>query len=80
MLSKSIITGKHYWQGEEITETEYNRILAIIRNCPTAPDGCAYRLTENLEWELLELSVEETDPELTESEALNIILGGMADA
>lgn len=76
MLSKSNMTGKHYWHGKEITEAEYNRIKAIIDSRPTAPDGYGYRLTENLEWELYEIPVEDDDPEISEAEALDIILGG----
>lgn len=74
MLVKDIY--KCTWYGKEITETEYNEILSMLRNRPTAPDGFAYRLTENQEWELYELPTEEADPELTEAEALDIILGG----
>ena len=59
---------------EEITETEYNRIKSIVSNRPTAPDGFAYRLTAEMEWERYELDLE--DPELTEAEALEILLGG----
>jgi hypothetical protein len=55
MLSKSTMSGKHYWNAKEITEEEYKRILSIIHNRPTAPDGYAYRLTESLDWELYEL-------------------------
>lgn len=78
MLSKSITTGKYFWHGAEITEAEYNRILEIIRNRPTAPSGYGYRLTAELEWELYELPAAEEDPELSEAEALDIILGGEA--
>lgn len=45
--------------GKEITETEYNNILEVIRNKPTAPDGYGYRLTDVLEWELYELPAAE---------------------
>ena len=62
--------------AEEITESEYNRIKSIVSNKPTAPDGFAYRLTAEMEWELYELDLE--DPELTEAEVLDIILGGEA--
>ena len=65
----------HFWKGEEITETKYNEILSMLRNRPIAPDGFAYRLTKELEWELYEAPVEE-EPELTADEALEIILGG----
>lgn len=59
MLSKSNVTGKHYWHGKEITEAEYNHIKTIIDNRPTAPDGYGYRLTPELEWELYELPISE---------------------
>lgn len=65
------------WYGEEIPETQYSEILSMLRNRPTAPDGFAYRLTKELQWELYELPVEE-EPELTAEEALAIILGGDA--
>lgn len=74
MLVKDIY--KCTWYGEEITETQYNEILSMLRNRPTAPDGFAYRLTKELEWELYEAPVEE-EPELTADEALDIILGGV---
>lgn len=63
MLSKSNTTGKYYWRGKEITEDEYNNILEIIHNKPTAPDGYGYRLTDSLDWELYELPTEETEEE-----------------
>mgnify|MGYP003291968469 FL=1 len=60
-----------------ITETEYNEISCIIRNMPTPPDGYQYRLTDGLEWELREIPVvSPDDEELTDSEALVILLGG----
>lgn len=62
--------------GEEITETEYNEILHMLHNKPTAEKGFAYRLTTDLEWELYEVPVEETEDEITEEEALEILLGG----
>lgn len=68
--------------GEEITEAEYNNIVDMIRRSPAAPEGYGYRLKSDLTWELWELPVtaEETDPELTAEEALDIILGGGSDA
>ena len=68
--------------GEEITEAEYNNIMDVIRSSHTAPEGYGYRLKSDLTWELYELPViaEETDPELTAEEALDIILGGGANA
>ena len=61
--------------ADEISKEEYDRIKAIIDNRPTAPDGFAYRLTAEMEWELYEIPTD-ADPELTEAEALEIILGG----
>ncbi len=65
------------FKGRAITEEEYNEILDIIRNRPVAPEGYCCRLTDTLEWELCEApDTEEADPELTEAEALCILLGG----
>lgn len=64
------------WYGEEITETQYEEILSMLRSRPEAPDGYAYRLTKDLVWEQYELPPEESDPELTEAEMLDILLGG----
>lgn len=79
MLSKNMISNKHYRDGVEISEEKYAEILNMIRNKPTAPDGHGYRLTADLTWELYELP-EEADPDLTAEEALDIILGGGANA
>lgn len=64
------------WYGEEITGTQYNEILSMLRNPPEAPAGYGYRLTKSVEWELYELPEPETDPELTDEDALRILLGG----
>lgn len=66
--------------GTEITVDEYSTILKTIQDRPTPPDGKDYRLTESLEWEEYDLPIVEVDedPELTDEEALNIILGGEA--
>lgn len=62
--------------GEEITQEEYESILEVIRNRPVAESGYDYRLKADLTWEQVEIPVVDTDPELTDSEALAIILGG----
>lgn len=67
MLSKSITGKKFYYSGKEITAEEYDNIIEIIHNKPTAPNGYDYRLTDGLEWELYELIVEETDEEVSET-------------
>lgn len=55
--------------GTAITEAEYNRILAALKNKPTAPVGFDYRLREDLEWELYELpEMEEIPEEATEDD------------
>lgn len=43
--------------GEEITETEYNSLMATIQNRPKAEPGCGYRLKTDLTWELVEVPV-----------------------
>ena len=42
----------------EISEAEYNNILFLIRNAPKAQDGFAYRLREDLAWELTVVEAE----------------------
>lgn len=53
----------------EITESEYNAILDIIRNKPTAREGYNYRLKTDLTWEEYELPPIEPEP-LTDEESL----------
>lgn len=60
--------------GLEITGEEYNTIQDTIKACPRADEGYAYRLKEDLTWELYEQPV--VEEELTSEEALAIILGG----
>lgn len=68
--------------GTEITEAEYNNILGIIRNGQTAHGSYRYLLKSDLTWERLETPVtpDDADPELSAEEALDIILGGDANA
>ncbi len=64
--------------GEEITEAEYNEIMAIIQNRPAA-EGKGYRLKTDLTWEAYDLPPEpepSDEDELSDAEALNILLGG----
>ena len=54
--------------GRPITEDKYNEILSMLHNRPTAPEGFAYRLTKELEWELYELpTIEEPEEATTEN-------------
>ena len=63
--------------GEEITREEYETILSVICNRPVSEPGYVYKLRTDLTWELCEVPpIEEADEEITDSEALAIILGG----
>lgn len=53
--------------GEEITKAEYMNIFNIIRSRPGAPEGYAYRLTAEGEWELYE-NPDEGETEETKGE------------
>ena len=66
--------------GEEITAEEYSTLLNVIQSKPNASDGYDYRLKTDLTWEQYELPPKDLDPELTAEEALDIIVGGGADA
>ena len=58
-----------------ITEEDYNSLLTMFSNRPTAEEGHAYILRDDpREWVLIEVHVEPDDP--TPEEALNILLGG----
>lgn len=66
--------------GEEISENEYDALKTAIHDRPMPPDGYDYKLrASDLEWELVELPPEPQDEDITDEEALDIILGG-ADA
>lgn len=51
--------------GTEISEAEYNTILAVIHNKPKATEITDYRLREDLTWEAYEIE----PPEPMEEEA-----------
>ena len=55
--------------GTEITEEEYNTILATIQSRPTPPEGKGYRLKADLTWELYDLP----DPEPEEVTAEDVM-------
>ena len=64
--------------GTEITEAEYDEIMSIIQRCPNAA-GKGYRLKTDLTWEEYDVQLGKEpsdDEELTDAEALNILLGG----
>ena len=62
--------------GTEITESEYNEIMAVIRNHPVR-DGYGYRLKTDLTWEEYELPKPDPDDEISEEEAFDILTGGV---
>ena len=64
-----------FWNGEVITEEEYNIISSAFVERPEAPEGYRYKLCAgNLEWELVELPPAPQD--LSADELLSILLGG----
>ena len=78
-ITKNYITTIGTGPGNiEITEAEYNQILSIIQNRPQS-EGKGYRLKTDLTWEEYDLPpVPEPsdDDEISNDEALNILLGG----
>lgn len=63
--------------GMEISADEYSEILSVIQNRPSA-DGKGYRLKTDLTWEEYDLPPEPEPSdadELSDAEALNVILG-----
>lgn len=64
--------------GMEISAAEYSEILSIIQNRPIA-EGKGYRLKTGLTWEKYDLPPEpepSDEDELSDTQALNILLGG----
>ena len=47
--------------GEDITEAEYNTLMATIQNRPKAEPGWGYRLKTDLTWELVEVPILEDE-------------------
>lgn len=62
--------------GTEITETEYNQILDIIRNKPAATETTDYRLRTDLTWEEYEIQSQPYEPtDADKAEAYDILTG-----
>lgn len=60
--------------GEEISQEEYETILAVINSRPTAEPGYTYKLRTDLTWELCEVPpVPEEDVEATEEDYLSAL-------
>ena len=65
--------------GVEITQKEHQRIREIVRTRPAPPEGYDYRLREDLTWEEYQLPIiDPAEEEISDEEALAIILGGEA--
>ena len=62
--------------GKEISEAEYNAILEVVRNKPTATKTTDYRLREDLTWEEYPVDPPEPDPDIDDAELLSILMGG----
>ena len=80
MYYKNIVDGYITYIGTgagqaEITHEEYDSILAVIQSRPIPEAGFDYRLREDMTWEQVERPIDD-DPEMSEQEAMAIILGG----
>lgn len=65
--------------GEQITQEEYDEILAVIHDRPADEPGYTHRLKPDLTWEQVEVPViPEEEQEISDEQALDIILGGEA--
>lgn len=62
--------------GTEITEDEYNTILSVIRDKPPRTETTDYRLREDLTWEAYSVDPPDPDPEIDDTELLDILMGG----
>lgn len=62
--------------GEAISEEEYNTVLNIIHNKPPRTETTDYRLRENLTWEEYPIDPPDPDPEISDAELLDILMGG----
>lgn len=62
--------------NEEITEGEYNTILSVIHNKPSRTDTTDYRLRDDLTWEEYPVDPPDPDPEIDDTELLEILMGG----
>lgn len=58
-----------------VAEDEYDALVSMFAERPTAPSGYAYLLQDDpLEWVLVELPPE-PEPDIDDAEALDILLG-----
>lgn len=68
-----LVDGAQGTHGVEVTEQEYTELTDLFHNMPTPREGYEYKLTINREW--VEVPID-TDPDLVDAEALEILLGG----
>lgn len=62
--------------GDEITESEYNGIMAVIQAKPSRGETVDYRLREDLTWEAFAVEpVDPTEEILDAQDALDAIFG-----
>ena len=62
--------------GEEISQQQYDGIMAALSNMPEREAGYGYRLKTNLIWEKYEIPTPDPDPDVDDEEAVDILLGG----
>lgn len=65
--------------GVEITETEYESIMAVIQDKPARTETTDYHLTESLEWVEYERIDPPDEDEPSAEEVVDILLGGSDD-
>ena len=58
----------------EITQEAYQAVIAAVQAMPEAPEGKGYRLKDDLTYE--EYDLPEAGEEISDTEAMNIIIGG----
>lgn len=66
--------------GTEITVAEYDQIMAVIHTKPERTETTDYRLKTDLTWEAYTVEPQTDDEEISDKEALGILLGGDENA
>lgn len=62
--------------GVQITDEEVSAIMNAIKIKPPATEDADFRLREDLIWEEFPIDPPDPDPEINESELLDILMGG----
>ncbi len=79
IINNGYIIGLSELTGEDISAEEKESILTAIESRPTPQAGYSYRLKKDLTWERYKLPPgpePSGSDELTDAEALDILLGG----